>query len=247
MKQDIRELIKKVEQKDSKAMEKLGICYLKGIHGVTTDPTHAYKLFKESAELGNHNSLYNIAKIHLVDSYGIKDIPKGISLLKKAAKSKHTESIFELAKIYYYGKVKEKNMDEAENYLRKAANADDANPKAQYLLAYIWENGLLEDFVNIEEAFKYYEKSAESKYTDALFKCGLFHLNGIEDFLEVDISKSIEYLQMASDQGHFEANSLLAKVYLNESIRLLQETSKKSEDAMVVLNVLSKIDLDMLK
>ena len=148
MKKNINELIAKSEQKDKFAMEELALCYLRGINGASANPTQAYKLFKESAELGNLNSLFNIAKIHLVESYGIKDIPKGINLLKKAAKSKHAESCFELGKIYYYGKGQDVNIEEAEKYLRDAANSKKPNPKSQYLLAYIWENGLLDNYIN---------------------------------------------------------------------------------------------------
>jgi len=246
MKQDIIELISKADQKDPKAMEKLGLYYLKGIHGLPTNANKGYKLLRDSANLDNFNSLYYIAKTHLVDTYGIKDIRKGIELLKKAAQAKHTESIFELGKIYYYGEIQPKNIEEAEMYLRRASNAEDANSKAQYLLAYIWENGLFEDYVNLEEAFLYYEKSAKLNNIEALFKCGQLYYSGIEDILEVNLSKSISYLKKASDKGHFEANSLLACVYLEESIRLLSKTSKKSEDSRVILEALSKIDLTIL-
>lgn len=247
MKQDIQELITKAQQKDSKSMEKLGVCYLKGTNGLPTNPTYAYKLFKESAEMGNLNSLYHIAKTHLVDSYGVKDIKKGISLLKKAASAKHTDSLFELGKIYYYGKIQDKDIEEAENYLRKASNSEDSNPKAQYLLAYIWENGLLDGYVNINDAFKYYKKSAEKGNVDSLFKCAVFYLSGIEDLIAPNLNQSITLLKEATEKGHLEAHILLSSIYLQESIRLLEKTSKTSDDSMIVLNALLKIDLSILK
>lgn len=246
MKQEIKDLIKKVEQKDPIAMETLALYYLYGENGLKINPTEAYKLFKESAGLGNLNSLYNIAKIHLVDKYGIKDTLKGLSLLKKAAKSNHTESLFELGKMYYYGKEVKKNIEEAESYIRAAANADDASAKSQYLLGYIWENGFLEDYVDLVEAFKYYEKSAKKDYVEALFKCGVFCLEGIEDFLEKDIDRGIKYLRKSSIKGHAESSSLLAKVYIDESKRLLDSSTTKSDDSRAVLSMLNKIDTNML-
>jgi TPR repeat protein len=249
MKSNINELVKKSDNKDVKAMEQLALCYLKGSQGVPVNAEKGYKLLKDSAELGNVNALYRIAKLHLIDTFGIKDTKKAINLLIKGAKQNHSESSFELGKIYYYGKLEKQNIEMAEKYLRESAASSEkssTNAEAKFLLAYIWENGLLDNYINMEESFKYYKASAEQGYVESLFKCGSFYLKGIDGFLKQNINLSINYLRKASELNHFEAKSVLARVYIEESKKLLKETSEKSEDAKIVFNYINDVDTTLL-
>ncbi len=243
---NINELIKRAESKDSKAMEQLAVCYLKGLNGLPVNGEKAYKLLKDSMELGSIDALHKIAKLHLIDTFGIKDVEKGINLLTKAAKQKHPESAFDLGSIYFYGKLVKKNYELAEKYLRESSLSKKSNEMAQYLLAYIWENGLLDNYINLEESFKYYKKSAKNNHTESLFKCGLFYLEGIDDVVNKNINESINNLRKASEQGHEEARIVLAKVYIEESKKLLEKASKKSEDAKIVFNYINEVDTSLL-
>ena len=144
------------------------------------------------------------------------------------------------------GKLTKRNYETAEKYLRDSASSENGSSNAQYLLAYIWENGLLDNYVNLSEAFKYYKKSAKKGHVDSLFKCGVFYLEGIEDVVDKNVNESINCLREASKKDHNEAKSILAKLYIEESKKLLEETSKISEDAKIVFNYIKEVDTTLL-
>ena len=247
MEQKIQNLIDKADAKDKNATLQLGKLYLYGKEGLELDADKAFYLFKQSLEAGNIEGYFYIAKMCLVEKYGIKDIDKAINFLNRAAKRNHMASVFQLAKLYYYGKVVEKDVEKAEELFRRVAISDFPNPEAKYILAYIWENGLIGDFKRMEEAFNFYLKASEQGHSESLFKCGLFYLNGIEDHLELDINKSIDFFKRASEQGHFEAKNYLSMLYLEEAKSLLEETSENDPDAKVVFDLVKNINTNIIK
>lgn len=246
MNKNIKDLIDRAGKKDKSAMHKLAISYLKGKNGLSVDVNKAYSILKESADLGNYDSVYAIAKMHLVDKYGVLDVNKSLNLLKKSTKVKHVDSLFELGSLYYYGKVVEKDYELAQSYFREAANAENPKVEAQYLLAYILENGLISEFVRVEEAFRYYKKAAENNHSESLFKCGVFYLTGKDGIVDIDVQKSIEYFKKASNLNHFESKNFLAKLYIEESKKLLSETSLYDEDARFIKEKLDNVNTDII-
>lgn len=247
MEQKIQNLIDKADAKDKNATLQLGKFYLYGKEGLDLDADKAFYLFKQSVDAGNIEGYFYIAKMCLVDKYGIKDIEKAVNFLNRAAKRNHMPSTFQLAKLYYYGKVVNKDVEKAEELFRIVAVSDYSNPEAKYLLAYIWENGLIGGFSRLEEAFSFYLKASEEEHSESLFKCGLFYLNGIEDYLESDINKSIDFFKRASFLGHFESKNYLSMLYLEEAKSLLKETSEKDPDANLVYELVKNINTNIIK
>lgn len=243
----IKDLIDKAEAKDKNAMLRLGKLYLYGKEGLELNADKAAYLFKESVEAGNIEGYFYLAKMHLVDKYGIKDINKAVNFLTRASKREHIPSLFQLGKLYFYGKVVTKDIEKAEELFRKVANSDYSDPEARYFVAYIWENGLIGNFKREEEAFRFYLKAAEMNHKESLFKCGLFYLNGIEDYLKINIDKSIEYFKKSSEIGHFEAKNYLSMLYLEESKNLLKETSEKDPDAKIVYDLIKNVNTNIIK
>lgn len=243
----IKKLMDKAEGKDKNAMLEVGKLYLYGKEGLELNADKAAYLFKESVEAGNIEGYFYLAKMHLVDKYGIKDVNKAINFLSRAAKREHIPSLLQLGKLYFYGKFVKKDIEKSEEFFRKVANSDYSEPEARYFVAYIWENGLIDNFKREEEAFRFYLKAAEMNHKESLFKCGLFYLNGIEDYLEIDIDKSIDYFKKSSKIGHFEAKNYLSMLYLEESKNLLKETSRKDPDAKIVYDLIENINTSIIK
>jgi TPR repeat protein len=247
MEQKIKNLIEKAETKDKDAMLQLGKLYLYGREGLELDADKAFYLFKQSVDSGNIEGYFYIAKMCLVNKYGIKDIDKAINFLQRASKRNHMASMFQLAKLYYYGKAIPKDIEKAEDLFRKVANSDFESSEAKYLLAYIWEHGLISDFARPEEAFQFYLKAAEENHSESLFKCGLFYLNGIEDYLEININKSIDLFKKASELNHFESKNYLSMLYIEESKSLLQKTSVEDPDAKIIYDLVKNLNTNILK
>ena len=67
---------------------------------------------------------------------------------------------------------------------------------------------------NYNEAFKWFQKSAEQDFISAYFNLGIFHINGFGT--EKDVEKAISHFAKSYEKGNGHAALLLGYIYLDE-------------------------------
>ncbi len=90
------------------------------------------------------------------------------------------------------------------------SRAEQGDTQAQYELASMYENGYGVK-KNIDDALKWYWKSAENGHAGAQVDLGWFYQNG--QFVEKDIKQAITLYMKAANQGHAQAQLNLAVLY----------------------------------
>lgn len=242
-KQDIQKLEERVLKKDKEAIYELAKIYLHGSQGVNKNINKALDLFKQGATLGELNCIYEFAMLHLNKDTNIFNIDQGIKLLEKAADLNHLPASFQLGKIFFYGYGKNIDRIQAEKYFRLAANGE--YKEAAYFCGVIWENDFI-DLKRLDEAFYFYEKAAKLGSVESIYKCGYFYYIGIEDFLEIDIDKSISFLQKSSVLNHKESIKLLSKIYIEKTISLLEQNQEDETSSIVKNQIVNNVNYDLL-
>ena len=83
-------------------------------------------------------------------------------------------------------------------YKENIKKANNGNKESEFIIGYLYENGRGVP-QNINEAVKWYRKSAKKKYTKALNNLAYLYQNG--NGVEKDIRKAEELLKMSAKQG----------------------------------------------
>jgi TPR repeat protein len=244
---EISELQKKVKTKDPEAMHQLGMVYIRGDKGYENKFEDGYKLIEQSAKTGLDKSLYELGMIHITDKYKLKNVSEALIFFDQASKKKNSSASYELGRIYLSGGLVNKDIYKSEEYLRKSATSKEPVLEAQYLMGYIYLNGIIENQKDESESFRFFEKSADKGHIESMYEVGLFYKNGIKGLIDKDISKSMMYLRKASDKNHIKSINLLSAIYIEESKELLKISSSQDEDAKFLLKELLKIKTDILR
>lgn len=238
---NIQKLEEKVLKKDKEAIYELGKIYLQGTNGVNKNINKALDLFKQGASLSDINCIYEYAMLHLNKDTNIFNIDQGIKLLEKISEN-HTMASYQLGKIYFYGFGKNKDMIQAEKFFR---NSSDDSKEAAYFCGLIWENEFIE-LNKVDEAFYFYKKAAEQGSIESIYKCGYFYYHGIEDYLEVNLDKSIEFLKISSKENHKPSIRLLAKIYIELATYLLSLNEDDDNSVIVLEQIKNHLNYDIL-
>ncbi len=164
------------EESDDDSLTKFEIaeCYLYGRGDFPKDVIKAAELFEE---IGDANSLYQLAHIWLDESYNdIDSLQDGILYLEEAAQLGHVAAKAEL--IYYTMKLlcslpaDEQNGLIKKYYERIGSAVDTELPGALFLAAYVYEKGLFVER-NVDLAFSYYHRAALADNLAAKARIGL--------------------------------------------------------------------------
>ncbi len=153
----------KGKNKDPNDMLNLALNYERGL-GTKQDLTKAKNLYKDAADKGNIEAMYNVARCY-EKRIGTKNKfkpkyyeDKALKYYKKAADLNHAEAAFKVAESYF--KIDKK---EAIKYYKIAANQDHA--EAAFTLGQFYEFGdptrETGINVNLKEATKYYKIAAD--------------------------------------------------------------------------------------
>lgn len=98
----------------------------------------------------------------------------------------------------YIERHKRKNEKDKKIYKENIKKANNGNKESEFVIGYLYENGRGVP-QNINEAVKWYRKSAKKKYTKALNNLAYLYQNG--NGVEKDIRKAEELLKMSAKQG----------------------------------------------
>lgn len=112
----------------------LGVIYREGINGVAKDVVHAKQIFKQGVELGDADSMFNLACIYFKGdlSDGVPDYITAVRYFKMAAELGEPDSQYHLSMCYLNGWGVEKDSALATDLVASAAKK--GLPAAQELL-----------------------------------------------------------------------------------------------------------------
>lgn len=142
-------------------------------------------------EVKTNNEAYEIVTI-------FKQIANGMNInFNIKIREQKLEELYEEC-IEYIEKHKNKNEKDKKMYAENIKKARKGDKEAEFIIGYLYEKGRGVP-QNIENAVKWYEKSAGKKYTKALNNLAYLYQNG--NGVEKDIIKAERLLKMSAKQG----------------------------------------------
>ena len=141
---------------------------------------------------------------------GMKRNPEEmIQLLRKAARQGDAEALGKLAYCYEYGRAVDIDLKKAFGLYR--VSAERGNAMSQFKYAEFLANGTLSKEPDIHTALPWYRKAAARKNPQALFKLGVFHMEGI--CVKKDPQQAAQYFYESATRGYPRAQYNLGCLY----------------------------------
>jgi len=147
------------------AQHDLAALYTAGRGGVTQNFERAALWFREAADQGVGNAAYNLGVLYHQGLGVEKDLPRALYWYREAAKQNHPEAQYNLGIANIEGIGTSYNAPIAAAFFENAANLGVI--EAAYNLGLIYENRLLGDQVNPEQALMWYHIAANGGNSDA--------------------------------------------------------------------------------
>lgn len=283
--QDIKQAIKwykKAAIKENAFAEySIGYLYFNG-EGVEQSYEEAFKWYKKSAENGFAAAQHALAYLYKVGDGCEESVVKAYYWLEEAAENNFEDSFYVLGESYFEGVYVDLNYKKAYKYLSKAADNNDENAieslgDMYYFGFYVDEDKnkayklykesinlgntdlyyklgkIYEDEGKYKSAINYYKKGHESGDTRATQKLGVMYYNG--EFVEKDVRKSLEYMNIASKENaphalyvmgiaNLSTNKKVAIRYLKEAYKLGSVHAAESLASELLMDVLSDKKID---
>ncbi len=186
------------------AMYKLGKHYSDGTLVPAWDRFAAADLFKQGAEKGHLESMYEYARC-LEKGEGVPLNPKeAFNWYKKGADKMHAKAVCSLARLYENGIGTEKNKSEAFKYYQLAAGQEDPEEAMLGLAKCYKERGTPED---LKTSFEWLEKAAK-KLSAAKHQIGLYYLQGIYKARDLSEAEKVFEEDLENKDSLFELGKL---------------------------------------
>ncbi len=149
---------------NAEAQHDLAAIYTAGQGGVAQNFERASLWFRESADNGVSNAMYNLGVLYHQGLNGTKDMNKALYWYREAAKAGHPEAQYNLGIAYIEGIGTDYDPKIAAMFFERAAN--NGVPEAAYNLGLVYENALLGE-ANPNEALFWYKKASDGGNRDA--------------------------------------------------------------------------------
>lgn len=160
-------------------------------------PSEALKYFKQLADKGDPNAMYNYANMKQ-NGFGCKvDKPEAAKYYKMGADCGHPNSMYNLGLMYHSGDGIERNKEEAARYYKKAAKKGDNEAMFNYAVMSSLGDGIP---MNKKEAAFYYKISADLGNTDSMLNYGVMLEKG--DGIQMNKKEAARYYKMSADKGN---------------------------------------------
>ena len=208
-------LLAKANAGDADAQYALGAYYDSG----EPNPPEALKWFRSAAEKNHPLAADSVGRLYQRGSGGVKqDYKEAIKWFKKAESLGCTRAQVHLAEMVFSGWGCTKNIEQADALCEKVlprirAEADQGGPEAQFLLGWMYSEGMGLPPSQID-AIKRIRQAADQGYVFAIIEMGLRYKRGRG--VEKDLTKAIEWYQRAADLGAAAGKVGLAKMYDDE-------------------------------
>lgn len=174
----------------AEAQHDLAAIYTAGQQGVTQNFERAALWFREAADNGVSNAMYNMGVLHHQGLGVSKDMDRALYWYREAAKLNHPEAQYNLGIAYIEGIGADYDPATAAVFFERAANG--GVMEAAYNLGLIHENGLLGE-ANPNEALLWYKIAADQGSPDA--KGALAQMIRTLQIGEEDVDKIVERMQ----------------------------------------------------
>ena len=190
---------------DNKAQYRIGWMFLHGV-GVPKDEATARSWFEKSAQRGNKNSQYQLAKLILGDSAATREeITQAVEWLTKAAEDGSQYAQYALGKLYRDGGPIE--PDRVQSVIWFSDAAEQGHEYAMYALGKLnLEAG------NAEAALRWFRKASTLGNQSAQYQLGKLLLSG--EGVPKDVGEALRWFTASANQGNQYAQYVLGKLYL---------------------------------
>lgn len=219
-------LKKAAEKRNSKALNLLGVCYLKGkkkskeskSEGIPEDPKLAIEYFRKAAELGSMLAKVNLATCYIQGSGVPKQPERGYKYLQEAHEDPAAK--FRIGVCLFKGAGVPCNKQEGLRLIQEAAETD-SNAMCYYgkLLLRDDDKDIPQD---LPTARKYIEQSAKLNHPEGMFQYGLILEKEDpepENPLSMNKLQSQSFFQKSSDAGCSKASFHLGEILFNDKSR----------------------------
>lgn len=203
-------------QKSKKAVKKTATTTTAPVKTVEL-PNDAELLAK--AQAGDAEAQYNIARAYDKGTLGVQvNLDEAFKWYCLSAEQGYVYAQYALAICYQYGEDTEENYTKANELFKKTfatfeERAKQGEAKAQNYLGRHYNFGFATD-KNLEEAAKWYQKSAENGQADAQFDLAYcYHFGALG--LAVSKKEAIKWYKKAGEQDHAEAQYNVGLFYEN--------------------------------
>ncbi len=239
-------------------------------HGLVVEENHpkAAHYYRSAAEKGNEHAQFNLGRmlyisgdydealnwlsrgmerehsssiVYLARAYeygnGVEqNYEKARKLYEKAAALEDTDAQLQLAYWYRDGRGVNKDISKAIEMLEFAKRNND--PRAWYEHACLYQSGIIATQDPMNHALECHLKAAELGYVDSLEWCGEVFAFGRE--FEIDLSRGIDFLEKAIDEGSVRAKYLKAVLLARghgydkdkqKALRLCKEAADAGEES----------------
>jgi len=175
-------------------------------------PMKAFEWFMVAAKQHHTESEYYVGLYHQNGKGVLVDIDQAVYWFEKAALKKDKNALYHLAMILI--KQEPKDYQNIAKLLESASQL--GHPHAQYNLAVMYQKG---DGVeqNLDKAFYWYEKAANSNLAIAQYNLGMMYFEG--RVVEKDELKAKELWQRAANQGLEAAVKLMLSINNYEKLQ----------------------------
>ena len=204
----------------------MGNMFIKGLLGSRSNEEleKGYKYVEKSYKLGNIAASNLIGNMYLNGIYPLnKDVDKAKKYFTKASDNNYAYAFNNLGRI----EEDNKNYIEAFNYYLKSANLGES--WACNKVAEAYRIGIVNK--DMDKAYYYYTRALENNYRTLCFYAyynlaKYFYMNGYDKYPK-DISKAIEYFNIASNNGILDASLELFFYYSKKYLDTRDDVDKE--------------------
>ena len=190
---------------DDKAQYRIGWMFLHGV-GTSKDEAAARSWFEKSAQSGNQNAQYQLAKLILGNSAAApEEIRQVVEWLTKVAEDGSQYAQYALGKLYRDGGPVEADLIQAVIWFSEAA--EQGHEYAMYALG-----KLNLEVGNAEAALRWFRKASKLGNQYAQYQLGKLLLSG--EGVPKDVDEALRWFTASANQGNQYAQYILGKLYL---------------------------------
>ena len=200
-------LRQEAEHGSARALLLLSLLYAQGGSGIVRDIVRSLALLEEAADKGNGEAQYMLACKYREGEDLVQSDELAQAWLLRAAEGGHAEA---QCAMFRFDAMPDEYAT-CMNWLLKAANG--GSTEAQYLMAYVYDHGVMGVEENSKDAFVWFAKAAFAGCDVAQFRLGQMYLQDIDEALAHE--EAFYWHVLAAEQGHAPSQLMLGIMYCN--------------------------------
>lgn len=195
-------ILKALDQSAPDVMYAWGIVYRNGGSESPPDTTNAFNWFQKSADAGNKEAQYTIARMYQYGDGAPYSPGKSVHYYKLASDQDFVFATFNLANRYYQGDIVKQDFQEAMKLFLKVANQKIPQGERMVGLMYLKGEGVN---IDLAEARRWFEKAALNGLASAQNNMAMLWYG--QQGHPKDLVKAYAWFVLAFRNGHPEINT----------------------------------------